>query len=127
MTAAGAENESVLGRVDGAFESPANRGAMERPSVVGKGSLDGYLAFVTFYLRIDRGIISDATFQAERCGVTIACASILTELVRGRGLTECRQITPHDISVALDGFPSGKEYCADVTIAALQDAIWDWE
>jgi NifU-like protein involved in Fe-S cluster formation len=109
------------------FQTPTNRGAMKCPSLVGKGSLDGYPPFITFYLRIESGRIADAAFQAEGCGVTIACGSMLTELVRGRDVAECRQITPYDLSVALDGIPSGKEYCADVTIAALQDAIRDWQ
>jgi NifU-like protein involved in Fe-S cluster formation len=75
------------------FQAPISRGVMESPSLVGTGSLDGYPPFVTFYLRIDSGHITDATFQAEGCGVTIACGSMLTELVHGRSLAECRQLT----------------------------------
>lgn len=108
------------------FQAPANREAMECPDLVGKGSLDGYPPFVTFYLRTDRNHVVDATFQAEGCGVTIACNSILTELVRGRSLAECRQITILEIAQALDGIPSGKEYCAEVAICALRDAIRGW-
>jgi NifU-like protein involved in Fe-S cluster formation len=109
------------------FQSPTNRGQMDCSDLVGRGSLGGHPPFVVLYLRIDGDRIARATFEGEGCGVTIACASMLTELVRGRGLAECRQITSHDLSVALDGIPSGKEYCADVTIAALQDAIEGWE
>jgi NifU-like protein involved in Fe-S cluster formation len=105
------------------FQAPISRGVMESPSLVGTGSLDGYPPFVTFYLRIDSGHITDATFQAEGCGVTIACGSMLTELVHGRSLAECRQLTAHALAEALDGIPPGKEYCADVAIRALQDAI----
>jgi NifU-like protein involved in Fe-S cluster formation len=75
------------------FQSPANRGEMTGASIIGKGSLDGNPPFVTFYLRIDRNHVVDATFQAEGCGVTIACGSMLTELVHGRSLAECRQLT----------------------------------
>jgi nitrogen fixation NifU-like protein len=108
------------------FQSPANRGRLDCSDLVGRGSLDGHPPFVVLYLRIDGDRVARATFEAEGCGVTIACASMLTELVRGTDLAECRQITPHDLSVALDGIPSGKEYCADVTIAALQDALRRW-
>jgi nitrogen fixation NifU-like protein len=108
------------------FQLPISRGLMERPSFVGKGSLDGYPPYVTLYLRIDGGHITDATFQAEGCGVTIACGSMLTEMIRGRSLAECRQLTAHELAEALDGIPPGKEYCADVAIRALQDAVNKW-
>jgi NifU-like protein involved in Fe-S cluster formation len=96
---------------------------MECPNLIGKGSLDGYPPVVTRHLRIDGNRVADATFEAEGCGVTIACGSALTELVRGRNLADCRQINPDDLSQALDGLPSGKEYCAQVAIRALKDAL----
>jgi NifU-like protein involved in Fe-S cluster formation len=105
------------------FQTPANRGAMESPDVIGRGSLDGYPPFVTLYLRVNGDRIVDTAFEAEGCGVTIACGSALTELVRGRNLAECGQITSHELAQALDGIPSGKEYCADVAIRALRDTV----
>jgi NifU-like protein involved in Fe-S cluster formation len=108
------------------FQSPANRGTMDCPDLVGKGSVDGYPPFVMLYLRIQGNRIIDATFEAEGCGVTIACGSMLTQLIRTRNQAKCREITAQDLSKALDGIPSGKEYCAHVTIAALRDAIRNW-
>jgi nitrogen fixation NifU-like protein len=105
------------------FQSPANRGPMECPNFIGTGSLDGYPPFVTLFLRTDADRVEAAAFEAEGCGVTIACGSMLTELVQGRSLAECRQLTAHALAEALDGIPPGKEYCADVAIRALQDAI----
>jgi NifU-like protein len=107
------------------FQWPANRSAMKAPNLVGKGSLNGYPPFVTLYLRIYCNRITEAIFQADGCGVTIACSSMLTELLRGRSLAESRQITVHDLAQALDGIPIGKEYCPEVAIAALRDAIPD--
>jgi NifU-like protein involved in Fe-S cluster formation len=109
------------------FESPANRGALERPDLVGKGSLDGFPPFVTVYLRMSGERVADATFVADGCGITIACGSILTELVKGRSFVECRQITAETLAKALDGIPIEKEYCAAVAISALHDAIRNWD
>jgi hypothetical protein len=41
------------------FQSPINRGAMELPHLVGKGSLDGYSPFLTLYLRDDSDRIAN--------------------------------------------------------------------
>jgi NifU-like protein involved in Fe-S cluster formation len=70
------------------FQFPTNRGAVECPDLVGKGSLDCYPPFLTLYLRIDSNRVVDAAFEAEGCGVTIACGSALTELTRGRSIAE---------------------------------------
>jgi NifU-like protein involved in Fe-S cluster formation len=105
------------------FQSPMSRGAMELPHLVGKGSLDGYPPFLTLYLRLEGDRVVDATFEAEGCGVTIACGSVLTEVVRGGSLAKCGQITVRDLAAALDGLPVGKEYCAEVAIRALKDAL----
>jgi hypothetical protein len=48
---------------------------------------------------------------------------MLTELIKGRHLAECKHLTANDLSTALDGIPTGKGYCADVAIAALQNGI----
>jgi NifU-like protein involved in Fe-S cluster formation len=109
------------------FQSPMNRGVMECPTVIGKGSLNGYPPFLTLYLRLELDRVTAVTFEAEGCGVTIACGSMLTELVKGRSLAESRQIAVHDLAQALDGIPIGKEYCAEVAIAALRDATRDWQ
>jgi NifU-like protein involved in Fe-S cluster formation len=105
------------------FQSPMNRGAMEQAYLVGKGSLDGYPPFLTLYLRTDGNRVVDAKYEAKGCGVTMACGSVLTELIRGHTLADSRQINADDLSQALDGLPSGKECCAEVAIRALKDAL----
>jgi NifU-like protein involved in Fe-S cluster formation len=108
------------------FHEPSNRRSLENPDLVGKGSMNGHAPFVTLHLRISADKVSEAAFDAAGCGVTIACGSILTELVMGRDHAECSRLTSHQLSIALHGVPTGKEYCADVAIAALRDAIEAW-
>ena len=105
------------------FQSPTNRGVIECPTVIGKGSLDGYPPFVTIYLRLESDRVTAVTFEAEGCGVTIACGSMLTELIVGRSLFECRRLSPQDLITALDGVPADKEHCVNVAILALRDAL----
>jgi nitrogen fixation NifU-like protein len=40
------------------------------------------------YLKVDGGRIRDAAFQCECCGISMASASVMTELVRDRTLEE---------------------------------------
>ena len=105
------------------FQDPRNRGEMLEPHAVESSSLQGSPPFVTVYLKFDGTRIADSMFVAAGCGVTIACASCLTELVAGMARPECNLITALDLAEALDGIPPDKQYCADVVIRALREAI----
>jgi nitrogen fixation NifU-like protein len=107
------------------FQDPRNRGEMREPDAVGAGNLQGSPPFVTVYLQFDGTRIASAMFEAAGCGVTIACASCLTELIVGLTRDECTLITAQGLAQALDGIPPDKEYCADVVIDALRQAIRD--
>ena len=105
------------------FESPRNMGTMDNPDLVGLGSLGGQAPFVTLKLRICEGIVKEARFQASGCGVTIAAASVLTELIVGQRLAECTRISDESVLDALGGLPADKRYCASVAVMSLRDAL----
>ena len=71
--------------------SPRNGGPLPSASAVGKASLHGRAPYVTIYLDIQDGTISQAQFTAFGCGVTIASCSALTEMLVGRTLDDGRQ------------------------------------
>jgi NifU-like protein involved in Fe-S cluster formation len=105
------------------FDSPRNAGEMEAADAVGRASLDGNAPRVTIYIKRDGDRVVKSTFQAFGCGFTIACCSALTELVTGKTLNECLGVTPKNLSLALGGLPAEKEFCADLAITALRDAV----
>ncbi len=46
----------------------------------------------TVFLKVDAGRIRDAAFQCECCGISMASASVMTDLVRDRTLEEAAQL-----------------------------------
>ena len=48
-------------------------------------------------LRVDDGVVTDVKFSGRGCAVSLASASILTELVMGKPLTEVRALTKGDV------------------------------
>ena len=48
-------------------------------------------------LRIADGIVADVKFSGRGCAVSLASASILTELVMGKPLAEVRALTKDDV------------------------------
>jgi nitrogen fixation NifU-like protein len=78
------------------------------------------------YLRLNGDRIREATFTTDGHESAIACASILTQTVRGLSLEEAYKIKPEDVIAALDGLPEAKIHCAHLTVNTLRQAIDNW-
>jgi nitrogen fixation protein NifU and related proteins len=79
------------------------------------------------FLRAEESRIFAAKYQTVGCGPTIACGSMLSELVLGRSIEECRELTAEDLIEALDGVPPDELHCPALAIGALRDALSHWE
>jgi nitrogen fixation protein NifU and related proteins len=84
-------------------------------------------AFPILSLRVDGGQVTAAKYHTIGCGPPIACGSMLSELVLGRSIAECRELTAEDLIEALDGVPPDELHCPALAIGALRDALSHWE
>lgn len=64
---------------------------------------------VTIYLDVENGIIKDVAFQGSGCAISTASASLMTEALKGKSVTEVAQLFEsfHDV-VTGAGEPSPK-------------------
>ena len=76
-------------------------------------------------LRMDGERIAEARFLCRGCTTSIACASLLTEELRGRTLAEARSLTAQSLSQSLGGLPDatfhGAELAADAIATMLRN------
>jgi NifU-like protein involved in Fe-S cluster formation len=105
------------------FQAPRNRGKLEGADAVGVAGLPGQGRYLVLYLKVEAGRVSSAAFDCHVCGVTIACGSVLTELVVGRAIDGCRLLTATSLIEALDGIPGDKQDRAGFVLLALTDAL----
>ena len=105
------------------FNSPRNAGEMESPDSVGRATFGGRAPRVVIYLKVHAGTVRSATFLTFGCGYAIASCSALTEMVKDVSVADCQAICADDLIKALDGLPTHREFCAQVAIDALHDAI----
>lgn len=74
--------------------------------------------------RMVGGRIAEVRFLCRGCTTSIACASLLTEQLRDRDLSEARDITAESLSESLGGLPPatfhGAQLAADGLTALLQ-------
>jgi nitrogen fixation protein NifU and related proteins len=108
------------------FNSPRNSGRMETPDRVGIAGTPGRGPYVALYLRLAADVISEARFQTHGCGVSVACGSMLTEMITGRAASECLELSPDHLSEALEGVPATKLHCPVLAVAALKNALSGW-
>jgi len=74
-------------------------------------------------LRINEGTIEAARFLAYGCAPTIACGSVMTEMIEGMSCADATDLTRQDILRALDGLPSRKQHAAALAIEVLRLAL----
>lgn len=88
---------------------------------------DGYCGdMMSMWLRVEDGVVKNATFHTDGCGPSIACGSMATEMAKGKTIDEIREITPDRITEALGGLPPDHEHCASLAVGTLQLALTDY-
>ena len=70
-------------------------------------------------IKISGDQITDIRFRARGCAAAIAAGSCLTEMVKGRSITEARAIKREKLVEALDGLPNASIHASHLAIDAL--------
>jgi NifU-like protein involved in Fe-S cluster formation len=74
-------------------------------------------------LLVEDNRIKTARYRAYGCAPTLACGSVLTELITGKTVDEARQITKSDLVEGVGGLPSRKHHAAALAIETLNAAL----
>jgi len=106
--------------------APRNSGVLDSPDLTGLAGTPGRGAFMVLFLKLNANRVEAAKYQTYGCGPTIASGSMLTEMIVGRTIAECRELTVEDLIEALDGMPPDKLHCPALAIGALRDALSKW-
>jgi len=104
--------------------SPRNIGSLALPD--GTAEAVGQCGdSITVDLQLDGNIIKDIKVAPQGCLYTKACASAVSELAKGKDLTEVLQIEPEDVERVLGGLPEDHLHCARLAVNTLGEAVSD--
>ena len=107
------------------FMNPRNVGDMDDADGFAKviGSCGDTMEI---WLKVKNGTIANATFMTDGCGTSIASGSMVTEMARGKSVSEARRISQQDVLSALGGLPEESEHCALLAADTLKEALKDY-
>ena len=74
-------------------------------------------------LRICDGRIEEVRFLAYGCPPTLACGSVLAEMLEGMTIEDALRLERKEIVSALGGLPSRKQHAAALAIETLRTAL----
>lgn len=105
------------------FSNPRNMGEIKGADIVAEGGNPVCGDVVKLYLKIKNDKVINAKFKAFGCGACIASTSALTEMIKGKKLSEIKKITNQDIADFLGGIPSQKMICSNFSADVLKKAL----
>ena len=74
------------------YKEPRNKGHIERPDIAARGHNPLCGDEVDITMSVDDGRVADIRFDGVGCAISQASASMLTELIEGKSLSEVERI-----------------------------------
>ena len=115
-------NEVILSR----FQNLQNAGIVTNADAVGQVGSISSGEMIKVYLRIAKGVITEAKFKTFGGVITLAASDVVCELLKNQTVETALLINSDDIVKALNGLPEDKMQIADLAQAVIADAIDDY-
>ena len=77
-------------------------------------------------LRVTDGRIEAARFLAYGCPPTLACGSVMAEMIKGMTIEDAMKLTRQDLAAAVGGLSTRKQHAAALAIETLRRATFSW-
>lgn len=105
-------------------KNPRNQGALDHPDAAHEGTNPLCGDRLRMQLRLIDGRIAQVRFHAEACMVSIASASILSELLQGMSVEDARALPRERLLQALETeLRPGRVNCALLPLQVVQGAL----
>jgi len=105
------------------WRNPRNKGRLEAPDldVVEANPLCGDV--VRLQLKVKDGAVEDVRFDGRGCAISQAAASLLTEMIQGKTVSELKGMADDELLSALGGVIKTRLSCALLPLRALRKGL----
>jgi nitrogen fixation protein NifU and related proteins len=113
------------------FQNPRNMGEIENADAVGVVGNVVCGDLMHLYLKVSKNkngedFIEDIKYKTFGCVAAISTSSMVTELAKGKTISEALQINKETIAGELGGLPKIKYHCSILAADALAEAIYQY-
>jgi len=105
------------------FEHPRHAGDLQKPSAQARVENPACGDVLGLAIHVEGDRIREIAFKAKGCVPAMACASAVTELVRGKSIDEAASVTKEDLRMAVDGVPPASGHALELAIEAVQAVL----
>jgi len=108
------------------FQNPHNYGKIKNPDGIGKVGNVVCGDVMKLYIKVEKEKIKDIKFETFGCAAALSTSSVVTDLAKGKTISQTLKLKNKDVIDELGGLPVIKIHCSLLAIDALQEAIYDY-
>ena len=105
------------------FENPRNAGEVANPDAVVQVQNPACGDILKLSMKLSNGHVAEIRFLAKGCVPAMACASALTELVKGRTVEAAKQLRREALVHAVGDLPEASTHASYLAMDALAAAV----
>ncbi len=105
------------------FQRPRNAGDLAGATAVAEVSNPVCGDVLRLAVIVEGGVVREARFLCRGCTASIASASVLTERMKGRAVTELKEIHAAQIAAELGGLPPASFHAAQLAEDAIRGVL----
>jgi nitrogen fixation NifU-like protein len=105
------------------FQNPRNAGELPPPAVTVEVSNPACGDIMRLSVLVEEGRLRDVRFKTRGCVASIACGSLLTELIQGKTVDEAKRMSAFEIAKRLGGLPPESGHASILAEDALKAAL----
>jgi len=109
------------------YKNPPNYGKLEGNNFRANGGIPSCGDVVSFEAKIGNGKISDVRFTSHGCAISKAGAALLTELVKGKTISEAKGFSSKDIFEHMGSVLQTRTKCALLGLEVFKTGLMEFE
>jgi nitrogen fixation NifU-like protein len=115
-------------RIVSLYREPKNWGKPPEDEITISKTYEGPCGdSMSFFLKINDGIIEKANFITDGCGASVATGCQTMLLIENKSVDHAEKLQAEDVDAALNGLPEDHKHCAELAIRTLKRALVDFK
>jgi len=110
------------------YGNPRNEGVLENPDISHERQNPVCGDVVQLDIKLEDGRVKEARFRGQGCVISMASASMFTEKIKGKTISELQELDEEDIfdMLGVELGPS-RVYCGVLPLKVMQEALAELE